>query len=220
MLPIIIVGSSGHAKVIIDIIEKQGKYHILGLIDDFKTVGVEVLGYKILGKETDIPQIVAEKNVQSVFVAIGDSWVRYNFVERIKKANPNLQFATLIHPNTSIAKNVEIGQGTVLMSGAIVNTDTQIGDFAIINTKASADHDCKIGNFATLSPAATLGGNVTIGDFAVVSINAAVKHGVKIAEHTIVGGGAFVNKDIESYAVAVGVPAKIIKKRTIGEKYL
>jgi sugar O-acyltransferase (sialic acid O-acetyltransferase NeuD family) len=215
---LIIIGSSGHAKVIIDIVEKQNKYNLLGLIESNPDLEKSVLGYAILGDES----ILSQSNYEGahLFIAIGDNWVRHLVKQRISTAFPSIKYATLIHPSAQIAKGVKIGVGAAIMAGAIVNSDSNIEDFTIVNTKASIDHDGRLCAFASLAPNVTTGGNATIGSFSAIGIGANIKHGIQIGAHCVIGGGSLVLKNLEDNQVAYGVPATAIKSRMAGDKYL
>ena len=215
---LIIIGASGHAKVIIDIVEKQSKYELLGLIENNPNLEKKLLGFGILGDESILSETIY--NDVHLFIAIGDNWIRHLVKERISALHPNIKFGTLIHPSAQIAKGVKIGEGVCIMAGAIVNSDSTIDNFSIINTKASMDHDGHLGAFASLAPNATTGGNVTIGNFTSVGISATLKHGIQIGSHGVIGGGALVLKNFEDNQVVYGVPAKAIRSRIMGEKYL
>lgn len=218
--PLLILGSSGHAKVIIDIVEKQGIYNIVGLIDSFKPIGVDTFGYKNMGTEDQIQMIGSKFENLHLFIAIGDNAIRQKVYKNLVQSGMNFPYATLIHPNSIIGKNVKIGVGTVVMAGAIINPDTFLGDFVIINTSSSVDHDCYIGDFATIAPGAVLGGSVLVGKLSVVSLGASVKHGVTIGEDSIVGAGAVVINSIPDNEIHVGVPAKKLRSRNHGDRYL
>src|SRR5688500_14187516 len=106
------------------------------------------------------------------------------------------------------------------MAGAVVNSDGSIGNSCILNTKASLDHDSLMEDFSSLAPNATVVGNVVIGAFSAVSLGASIIHGVKIGEHSVLGAGALAVDDIPHHSVAYGTPAKVIRKRLEGDKYL
>lgn len=220
MEKILIIGSSGHAKVIIDLLERQALFSIFGLIDSFRKIGDEVLGYKILGSEFDLPNLVKKNHIDGLFVAIGDNSVRSKVVSNAAKLCPELPFVTAIHPDASVGRDVVLGAGVVIMAGAIVNTGCRIGPFCIVNTRASLDHDSVMDEFASLAPGVTTGGNCRIGAYAAVGIGAALCHGAAIGEHSVVGGGAFVQKNVDAYTVAYGVPAKKGRDRQRGDTYL
>lgn len=217
---VLIVGSSGHSKVIIDIFEKEDKYKILGLLDAYRNIGEETLGYKVVGKEENLPDLLSENPNCKLFIAIGDNWIRQKVVNKIIDIIPNIDFASTIHPSAQIGKNVRIGKGVAIMAGAIINSNTIIEDFIIINTKASIDHDSKMSKFSSLAPNVTTGGNVSIGEFSAISIGATIKHGISIGEHTVIGAGALLLKNCGDNLIMYGFPAKEIRKREKGDKYL
>ena len=217
---VVIIGSSGHAKVVIDIIEKAHKHEIVGLIDSFKAPGTMSFGYSVLGDEFILPSLVSNCDLAGCFIAIGDNWNRSIVSEKISTLAPNLPFISPIHPSAQIARNVTVGFGTVLMAGAIVNSDSKIGNFCILNTKASVDHDNIMEDFSSLAQNATTGGNVHIGAFSAVSLGANIINGQVIGIHAVIGAGAVVTNNIPDFCVAHGVPAKISKQRKAGDKYL
>lgn len=217
---IIIIGSSGHAKVIIDIVEKENKYNIAGLTDKFREKDEEVSGYRIIGKEEDIAKLLKKHNISGGIIAIGDNWTRSRVCENIKSIRPDFRFVTAIHPSAQTAKDVEIGNGTVVMAGAIINSSSSVGEHCIINTNSSLDHDSVMKDFSSLAPNVTTGGNVEIGKFSAISLGAKIIHGIRIGEQTVIGAGSVVLKDVSSFSVACGIPAKVIRKREAGDKYL
>ncbi len=213
---IIIIGASGQAKAVIDVIEKQGKYNILCLLDnDPKRIGLNILGYTVCNEED-----VSFRAVNTGIVAIGDNYRRYVVTNKIVKRNADFKFIKAIHPGATIGKNVEIGSGTVIMGGVVINSDTTIGEHCVINSRCSVDHDNKIHNYSTLSPGVTLGGNVTIGKLTNISLGANVIHGITIGDGVVIGAGSTVIRNIPDNMLAYGLPAKIVRRRELDEKYL
>lgn len=217
---IVIIGSSGHAKVIIDIVQQEGRYHIAGLLDRFRKVDEQTLGYRILGKEEDLPELTKIHFLKGAIVAIGDNFVRSQVVSRIRELCPGLPFVSAVHPKASIATEVSLGEGSVIMSGVSINPCSSVGQFCILNTNSSLDHDSAMEHFSSLAPGVTLGGNCKIGKYSAISIGAVMIHGVHVGEHSVIGAGSLVIKNIESFVVAYGTPAKIIRSRQPGDKYL
>jgi sugar O-acyltransferase (sialic acid O-acetyltransferase NeuD family) len=217
---IVVIGSSGHAKVVLDIIEREGQYHIAGLIDTYKPAGEAFFGYEILGAEETLVKLVSNGDVYGGIIAIGDNWIRHLAAEKIRSLLPGFKFVSAIHPSASLARGATVGDGSVLMAGAIVNSDSRVGNFCILNTNASLDHDSVMEDFSSLAPNATTGGNVAIGGFSAISMGANIIHGLKIGKHSVVGAGAVVLDDLQDYCVAYGIPARVIGKRHEGDKYL
>ena len=220
VLNIIVVGSSGHAKVVIDCIEKENKYEIIGLLDRFREVGSSSFGYKIIGKEEDLQNLIKKHKIEGGIIAIGDNFIRYTVYDKILKDVPQFNFIKVIHPSAQIARNVLIGKGTVIMANTTISSEATVGNFCIINNNSSLDHDSKMLDYSSLAPGSSIGGNAKIGLFTAVSLGAKVIHGITIGEHTIIGAGSNVIKDIPEYVVAYGNPAKVIRDRLAGEKYL
>ncbi|WP_158141233.1 acetyltransferase [Vibrio furnissii] len=217
---IVIVGSSGHSKVVLDIINKLGKYNVVGFIDKFRKVGESTNNIDVIGSEDDLPKLIQQYNVKGCFVAIGDNFTRKKVVENIKAISPDLNFINAIHPNAVISEFVEIGEGSVVMAGAVINASANIGKFCIINTNSSVDHDCNILDFVSLSPNVALGGSCIINEASSVGIGATVIHNIRIGRNSVIGAGALVLNDIGNNVVCYGSPAKIIRTRSDDQKYL
>lgn len=220
MKNIVLVGSSGHAKVVIDIVEKAGQYRIVGLIDGFRAVGEETLGCPVLGNEADLPRLIEAHGVEGAIVAIGDNHVRGRVSGSLARDVAQLRLVSAIHPHAAIGKDTTVGPGTVVMAGAVINPGCRVGMGCIVNTNASLDHDSVMDDFASLAPRAVTGGNCRIGRFAAVGIGAVLRHRVTIGEHSVVGAGALVLGDVEPHVVAYGTPARTVRARQAGERYL
>jgi len=187
---VIIIGASGHGKVIADIVKASGDKFV-GYLDDNETK-------KTLGK-TD-----AWKNYSdcSFIIGIGNAEVRK------KISNLPINYYTAIHPSAIVSETAKIGEGTVIMPNAVVNADSAIGKHCIINTSAVVEHDNIIGDYSHISVGAKLGGNVSVGNSTWIGIGAAVKNNVTIAGNVVVGTGAVVVKSISESGTYVGVPAR------------
>lgn len=217
---VLVVGSSGHARVVIDILVQLKTFSVHGIVDSYAECGTFCGDIPILGTEHDMARLIDEHDVYGVVVAIGDNYVRMQMVEILRKTAPGLRFITAIHPNAYVAPDVRFGEGTVVMAGTVINTGSIVKDHCIINTNASLDHDGVMEDYSSLGPNAAAGGNVTVGKCTAISLGANVIHRINIGEHTVIGAGAAVIKDIPSYVVALGVPARVARTRQAGDRYL
>jgi sugar O-acyltransferase (sialic acid O-acetyltransferase NeuD family) len=217
---IIIIGSSGQARVVIDIVRREGRFNIAGLIDRFRTPGEQTLGYSVLGGEEDIPHLMVAHGVTGAIIAIGDNFVRASVACAVSANNPGLGYKTAVHPSASIGMDVEIGDGSVVMAGAVVNSCTRIGNHCILNSACSLDHDSVMADYSSLAPGVVAGGYCKIGEYSAVGIGATLRDRVHIGAHSIVGAGALVMKDVDPFIVAYGVPARKIRSRKEGERYV
>ena len=195
---LVIIGASGHGKVIADIAVKCGYKDIL-FLDDNENVK-ECAGFPVIGKVSDAVTMEDDK-----IVAIGNAEIR----EKIQSQLSNL--VTLIHPSAVVSRRVEIGKGTVVMAGAVINSDVIIGKGCIINTGASVDHDCILEDFVHVSVGAHVAGTVAIGRKTWIGAGATISNNVSICGHCMIGAGAVAVKDIIEPGTYVGAPVKKIK---------
>lgn len=195
---LVIIGASGHGKVIADIALKNG-YEIVGFLDDNESLQ-EICGFPVLGS---IKTVCDYKEDCEFVIAIGNNTIREKIATEY-----DVRWATLIHPSAVLGMQVQIGEGTVVMANAIINPCARVGKHCIINTGAIVEHDNALADYVHLSPNATLAGTVRVGTGTHVGVGACVKNNVVITEHVVIGAGATVVKDITEVGVYVGVPAR------------
>ena len=218
-LRILIFGASGHGKVILEALLAAKRAKVIGFVDNGqKKSGFQ--GLPCFGPDSDLSAILRKTKANAAVVAIGDNHKRSLVVARIRELAPQLEFPAIVHPTAYVALGAEVGEGTVVLPGAIVGADARVGRFCIVNTRASIDHDGEIGDFASLAPGAVLGGKVHVGEFSAVGLGASVIHGIRIGAQTVIGAGAVVVRDHDSHAVAYGSPARVVRKRAPGDGYL
>ncbi|HTT65174.1 MAG TPA: acetyltransferase [Bryobacteraceae bacterium] len=210
---IFVIGASGHAKVVIDIVERQGQWRIAGLIDTYKSPGTALMGYAVLGPEEFLPDLMVKHGAGGAVIAIGDNRIRHQVALRVSAIAPGLAFVNAIHPAAHIGREVVLGKGVVIMAGVTINPGTRIRDFCYVNTNASVDHDNVLEPFSCVQPNAATGGNVTLGAHSVISMGAQVAPGISIGADTIIGAGSTVLHDIPDGVVAYGTPCRVIRPR-------
>lgn len=197
MKKLVIIGASGHGKVVADIAIKNG-YNEIVFLDDDESI-YECGGYPIVGKSSEAGTINAD-----VIIGIGNAGVR----KRIQESIPDEKMATLIHPDAVVADDVVIGAGTVVMAGAVINPGARIGKGCIINTCSSVDHDCEVGDYVHIAVGSHLCGTVFVGSGTWIGAGATVSNNVSICPNCMIGAGAVVIKEIKESGTYVGVPAK------------
>lgn len=192
----VLYGASGHAKVIIDILESMG-VDIAGLIDDNKELE-QLQEYPV---EHDF------HGQQPLIVSIGNNHIRKIVAERI-----NGVYGQAISPNAVVSRRSKIGEGTVVMHGAVIQADSFVGRHCIINTGASVDHECQLDDYVHVSPHATLCGNVKVGEGTWIGAGTTIIQGVSIGKWCVIGAGSVVTHDVPDGYLAVGNRCKLIKK--------
>ena len=199
---LIIIGVNGHGKVVADIALAMHKYKEIAFLCNYEKKK-ECMGFPILGRNADAVKYIDEADF---FVAIGESEMRKRLLEELKALGAAI--ATLIHPTAVIGSRVEIGEGTVVMPGAVINAESVIGRGCIINTCSSVDHGCVLGDYVHVAVGAHLCGIVKAGENTWIGAGATVINGVNICSDCMIGAGAVVVKNIKEAGTYVGVPAK------------
>lgn len=201
MSGLIVVGSGGHAKVVIATARAAGHAVSRVVDDDPDRRGTELLGVAVTWPTTPV---LADPEA-TVVLAIGNNRIR----ERLA-GEARCRFATIVHPRAVVDPSTTIGAGTVVFAGAVIQPDAAIGAHAIVNTSASIDHDCVLGDFVHIAPGTHLAGNVTLDTGVFLGIGSVAVPGVRIGAWTTVGAGACVIRDLPSGITAIGTPARRI----------
>ncbi len=210
--PLLIWGAGGHAKVVADVARASG-WEVIGFLEETPhRHGHGFYGASILGG-SEVLHTVDRHPCREVFIAIGDNVARDRCLDVAIRAGYSVPI--LIHPTATISPTAKLASGTVVMAGAVVQSDTEIGAGAIINTGASVDHDGVLGRCVHLGPGVRLTGQVQIGDLTMGGAGAVVIPGVRIGQRCLIGAGAVVIFDIPDGQTAVGVPARLISRSEI-----
>ena len=181
--------------MIIDIIKAQGGV-VEGLVDDNPH----------LKELSGIPVLHDVNGLSPFIISIGNCKVRKMIAERL-----NCDFATAVHPTAIISPTATILEGTVVMQGAIIQTEVQIGKHCIINTKVSIDHECVIGDYVDIAPGCTISGDVHVGEGSWIGAGTTIIQGIHVGKNCIIGAGSVIVKDIPDNSKAYGVPCKIVE---------
>lgn len=201
---LIIIGAGGHGRVVADAARCSGVWTKIVFVDDQYAESKWSGDVEIIAPLDQLPSLAGTRC--HAIVAIGDNRLRLDLQGRLK--NMGFTLATIIHPSAQIARDVNIGHGSVLLANSVVNVGAVLGESVIINTAATVDHNGRIGDGVHLSPGVNLAGNVVIGEGAWLGIGAAVVNDCAIGRFATVGAGAVVINDIPDAATAVGIPAK------------
>jgi len=220
MKKIVLFGGGNQVHYTLDIVEKQGLYKVIGIIDSVHDIGSERFGYKVIGRQEDIKSLIEEYGIEGGIITIGDNWIRYYVSQQIKNLVRDFEFVNAIHPSVIIGNNVQLGTGIVVMAGVIINPMAKIGNHTFFATGSQIEHDCIIEDFASVSAGSILGGYVHIKRYSAITLNVTILDRLIIGENCVVGSGSLVLKDIPDNILAYGNPCKNIRYRPIGEKFL
>lgn len=207
-LPVVVIGAGGHAKVLIEALQRGGMV-VLALTDcDRKKTGSKILGAAVGG---DDEWLMAAHPPGSVRLVNGVGSTRQTLSRRRifdRFSALGYSFVSVIHPSAVIASDVVIGAGAQVMAGVVIQPGVRLGVDSIVNTHASIDHDCDIGPHAHVAPGATLSGNVVVGESSHIGAGATVIQGIVVGRESLVAAGAVVVANVSDRADVAGIPAR------------
>lgn len=197
-MSVLVVGAGGHAKVLIATLAAMGETVQGCLDDDPSAIGRFVLGVPVVGS---IARLSDHRG--TAVLGIGSNAAR----ARIAEAYPSVRWQQAVHPSAVVHLSAQIGPGSVVCAGAVLQPDVVVGAHVIVNTGSTVDHDCRIGDFAHLAPGVHLSGTVTVETGALLGVGASAIPGVVVGSWGTVGAGAAVVRDLPPNVTSVGVPA-------------
>ena len=205
--PIIVFGSGGHAKVVVEaVLARSPDREIILLDDSEQSRGRTLLGIPVSGGR----ELLNSLRAVPVALGIGDNRARSELLRWLKEQEQPLE--TVVHPATTVGKSVIMGDGAFLAAGVIAIADARVGAGAIINTGATIDHDCDVGEAAHIAPGVHLCGNVRIGARTLVGVGTAIRPGISVGADVIIGAGSVVVRDINAPGTYAGNPARALNK--------
>jgi sugar O-acyltransferase (sialic acid O-acetyltransferase NeuD family) len=197
---VILYGGGGHARVILDCLQSAGAV-VAGILDDNPALRIVANIPVIHSYQPDwFPEL-------PFVLAVGDNATRKRLAQLVQHP-----FTKAIHASAIVSPFAQVHEGTVIFHRAVVQTGTVVGQHVILNTASVVEHDCTLANFVHIAPSATLCGGVSIGEGTLIGAGATVLPGVSVGKWCIIGAGAVVIRSIADFSVAVGVPARVMKR--------
>ena len=160
-------------------------------------------------KFSDIFNEFTNRDIE-ICIAIGEPAIRRMLYDRIV-AN-GLKLATLVHPDVVIPSSTTIGQGTIICKFLSITCDIQIGNNVYIHPNVCIGHDSVIGEHSVVSSYVDVAGDCQIGSSTFLAINVCMRQGISIGNDTIIGMGSVIHRDIPNDVIALGNPARPMKK--------
>jgi sugar O-acyltransferase (sialic acid O-acetyltransferase NeuD family) len=185
---IILIGAGGHARSCIDVIEQNGIFNIAGFIGTQDELHNEIMGYSVLGIDNDLPDLV--KKYKYAIITVGQietHAIRQSLYKKLVQLG--FLLPSIISPIAHVSKNAVIGNGSIIMHGAIVNSNAKVGNNCIINSSALIEHDANIGHHSHISTGAIVNGGVSVGLGSFIGSGSVIKQGVTLGKGCIVGMG-------------------------------
>jgi sugar O-acyltransferase (sialic acid O-acetyltransferase NeuD family) len=192
---VILIGAGGHARACIDVIEQHDCFKIVGLVGKFEQMHTKILGYDVIGVDTDLPELA--KYTQYAIISVGQIQTAEKREQLYVKAlKSGFQFPVIISPTAYVSKHSQVGSGTIVMHGAMVNSGVMVGSNCIINSNSLIEHDVMIEDHCHISTGAILNGAVTIGPRSFIGSRSVIREGIAIGNNSVVGMGVSVRHNL------------------------
>ena len=206
---IVVLGSGGHAKVVIDVVRSAAMFTVAGCVAPKGQEGA-IEGVPILGDDSILPSLV-DSGIKHAVVAIGDNNLRLRLGEKIEALG--LSLPPLVSPRAYVAASAALGAGTIIMPHAIVHPCACVGRLCVVNTTAIVEHDCILGDGVHVAPRSVLCGSVRVGDRSFVGAGSTVIPNVQIGSDVLLGAGSVATRDCVSPGTYLGTPARLYLRR-------
>jgi sugar O-acyltransferase (sialic acid O-acetyltransferase NeuD family) len=192
---LLLIGGGGHCRAAIDVIETDGRFTIKGIVRPRAEGSDPVLGYPILGEDTELAILLA--GTPHALVTVGQIKTpepRRRLFEALKALNAVM--TSIVSPNAHLSRHAEVGEGTLIMHGAVVNAGACVGVNCILNSLSLVEHDARIGHHCHVSTGASVNGAVVVEDGCFIGSGAVLREGVRVGANSVIGAGCVVTRDV------------------------
>jgi sugar O-acyltransferase (sialic acid O-acetyltransferase NeuD family) len=220
---LVLLGGGGHCKSCIDVIQEEGRFEIVGIVEGVPTslealvitakAGIpshSVLGYPVIGTDADLPELV--KKYRNFLITVGQiskPAVRIKLYETIRSLGGHLP--VIVSPHAYVSRSALIGAGTIVMHNVVVNAEAHIGVNCILNTGALIEHEAITGDHCHISTYAILNGQCTVGSRTFIGSRTVLANNISIPDDTLVSAGSVVLRTLEQPGTYIGNPLRKIR---------
>jgi len=185
---LLLIGTGGHARALIDIIESASQWRIVGLVGQSTEIGAKVLGYPVLGCDDNLVDL--RDLADGAILALGHLGLatkRQDLAQRLQDLD--FMTPTIVSAHAIVSRHASLGPGTTVGHGAIVNAGARVGSHCIINSKALIEHDAIIGDHCHISTGVLINGAVSIGNASFIGSGSMIREGLVLPSQTVVSAG-------------------------------
>ena len=194
---ILLIGAGGHARSCIDVLEEENQFEIAGLIEKGESISNERLGYPVIGTDDDLK--VLRQQYKNALITVGQikfPKIRIKLYQLLKKLDFTLP--VIVSSQAYVSKHAQIGEGSIIMHGVIINANAKIGNNCIINNRALIEHDAVIGDHCHIATGAIINGEVSVGNETFIGSGAVTKQCISVGNNCIIGAGVILKNDVNS----------------------
>ena len=143
-------------------------------------------------------------------IGIGEPAIREKVFRELREDHAKI--ITLIHPDVHIPETTVIGEGVVINMGNFISCNAVIQDNVYIQPHTNIGHDCILKEGCMISGFCNVAGAVHIGRYAYLGMSSCIKEKITVGDYSIVGMASAVYKDVPKEMIAMGNPARPMRK--------
>jgi acetyltransferase EpsM len=207
---VLIVGAGQNGGQVYHILKLDRRVEMVGFLDDAPGKrGEAAYGLPVFGGAAEARRVADRESVRGAIVGIGNNEIRARLTATLEASG--LDIVSAIHPHTFIDETVRIGSGAIVEAGVMIHSAATVGRCVFVGGSTVISHDSVIGDYVLLGGGVVFGGDVVVGDLTTLGVGTVLQPHIRIGRNVTTGIGTVVVKDLPDNAVAVGVPAKIIR---------
>lgn len=176
----------------------DGRYDVVGFLDDTKEKGVLCAGSSVLGKMEELEILYNQNVFDYVFIGIGYAHFEFKAFLYKKVKNSNIPLATIIAPHVYIDPTAAIGAGVILYPGCVIDKDAVVEDNVVINLNVVVAHNSIVGKHSFIAGGAILAGYAKVGECCFLGVNSVINDHKYIGDNIIISSQTIVSKNIKA----------------------
>lgn len=201
--PLYLIGGGGHAKAVIEIVEKLTTHQIVGIVELDNYLDSQFLGYEIFTECTEFSCLPNDNADFLITVGqVKDPTPRVRLFNKLKCSNKSIAtiFSTLGH----VSRRANVGEGSIIMNFSMLGPDVRVGKNCIVNNFAQIEHDSTIGDHCHLSTNTVVNGGCSLGDKVFLGSGSVILNGITIGSQSIIAAGEVVRVNVPENCLLIG----------------
>lgn len=208
----VIVGSGGHARVMVSLLRDCGQTPVAILDVKEPEAGELIMGVPVFSAKTSLLDF-SVNNQSDFYIAMGDNDARLSWWKKL--TSQGLSCPNLVSPSAKIDMAASLGSGNVICANVSIGPEVIVGSNNIINTGAVIEHEVVIGSHSHFAPGSVIAGRVDVSDLCFIGAGSTIIDKIKVSRGVTLGAGGVMvrHADIEN-GVYIGCPAIFTKSKS------